>query len=179
MKPYPHTCPKCRNKAITPVNVSRRVVYRYDGKGYDLDIPDLPILQCGNCHFESHTNNTEERTLAAVRAKFDLLSPSEIEAQRQELGLTQRELARRIGTSEESISRWETGLVVQSRAMNKLLQVFFFVPSARAGLGSNGFRKVGEGGVSMMWASSSANLRFRSTGLQPATPSGNKLRECA
>ncbi|HVX86600.1 MAG TPA: type II TA system antitoxin MqsA family protein [Phycisphaerae bacterium] len=146
MKPYPHKCPKCRETTFAPANVSRVVTYRYDGKDHMFDIDDLPVLKCGRCQYEADTNDTEDRILSVMRSHLDLLSPSEIAENRERLQLTQRELARRIGTSEESICRWERGLVVQSRAMNKLLQVFFFIGAARNSLQADAFRRpVGAG----------------------------------
>jgi putative zinc finger/helix-turn-helix YgiT family protein len=138
MKPYPHKCPKCRQQAFAPAVVSRTVVYRYDGKDFRLEISNLPVLSCGQCGFEAHTNETEDCIIAKLRGTLQLLSPSQIESQRLALGLTQKRLARLISTSEESISRWESGLVIQSRSMNKLLQLYLFVPEMRSLVSTSG-----------------------------------------
>ncbi len=46
----------------------------------------------------------------------------------------QQELAARIGVAEATISRWETGTLIPSRAMDNLLRLSFALPAARAAL---------------------------------------------
>jgi transcriptional regulator with XRE-family HTH domain len=43
-------------------------------------------------------------------------------------------LAERLGVAEETISRWETGALIQSRAMDNLLRVYFANADVRAAL---------------------------------------------
>ncbi|MFC1963916.1 helix-turn-helix domain-containing protein [Chloroflexota bacterium] len=46
-----------------------------------------------------------------------------IQALRRHLGLTQRELAERLGTRQQTISEWETGLYQPRGASNTLLSM--------------------------------------------------------
>lgn len=39
--------------------------------------------------------------------------------------MTQQELAEQLGIAKETILRWETGGMIQSRAMDNLLRLFF------------------------------------------------------
>ncbi len=48
------------------------------------------------------------------------------------MGLPQRELAERLGVSVETISRWENGILTQTRAVDRYLRLYFGVPAARA-----------------------------------------------
>jgi DNA-binding transcriptional regulator YiaG len=82
------------------------------------------------------SNHTDEQISRALRDKLELLQPDEIRASREGLHLTQKVLAQRIGVAPETISRWESGLLIQSRAMNTLLRLFFEVPEARGVLGA-------------------------------------------
>jgi transcriptional regulator with XRE-family HTH domain len=75
--------------------------------------------------------------MSALRKKLGLLHPEEIKTNRESLGLKQRELAEHLGTAEETISRWENGLMIQSRAMDKLLRLYFYLPEARQTLSTN------------------------------------------
>jgi transcriptional regulator with XRE-family HTH domain len=54
-----------------------------------------------------------------------LLTPQEMQERRARLGMNQQELAEQLGVAKETISRWETGAMIQSRAMDNLLRLFF------------------------------------------------------
>ena len=45
--------------------------------------------------------------------------------------MSQQELAEQLGVAKETISRWETGAMIQSRAMDNLLRLFFESEEAR------------------------------------------------
>jgi DNA-binding XRE family transcriptional regulator len=44
---------------------------------------------------------------------------------RANLELSQQEMAEQVGVATETISRWEAGGLIQSRAMDNLLRLFF------------------------------------------------------
>ena len=77
-------------------------------------------------------------------AQLDLLSGDQIRTNREELGLSQRSLAEHLGVAVETISRWENGVLTQTRAMDRYLRVYFGVPAARAALvGKSGTSHLG------------------------------------
>ncbi len=43
-------------------------------------------------------------------------------------------MAQQMGVAVETISRWENGVLTQTRAMDRYLRVYFGVPAARAAL---------------------------------------------
>jgi len=49
-----------------------------------------------------------------------------------QLGLKQQALAERLGVAPETISRWVNGALIQSRAMDNLLRLYFALPEVRA-----------------------------------------------
>ena len=57
---------------------------------------------------------------AKVRPKWDNAS---VQALRRHLGLTQRELAERLGTRQQTISEWETGMYQPRGASVTLLSI--------------------------------------------------------
>ena len=65
-------------------------------------------------------------------AEERLLTPQQIREGREALGLQSKELAERLGVAKETLSRWETGMMIQSRAMDNLLRAYFAVPEVRA-----------------------------------------------
>ncbi|HEV2643493.1 MAG TPA: helix-turn-helix domain-containing protein, partial [Candidatus Elarobacter sp.] len=60
--------------------------------------------------------------VSAERAHEGLLTPLEIRALREALGLTQEALEARLGAGKKSVVRWEAGRVRQSRANDRLLR---------------------------------------------------------
>ncbi len=49
--------------------------------------------------------------------------------------MSQQELAEQLGVAKETICRWETGAMIQSRAMDNLLRLFFESEEVRRLLG--------------------------------------------
>ena len=79
----------------------------------------------------------DEQIARALRNHLGLLSADQIRTNREQLGLNQRQLAERLGVAVETISRWETGALTQSRAMDRYLRIYFGVPAVRVALESN------------------------------------------
>lgn len=102
-------------------------------------IPDLELTVCTNpdCHPE-HPDDTvlvdeaaSWRITEETYRQLRLLTPAEIRAGREKLGLSQQELQQLLGLGGNSLSRWETGRIYQSRSMDTLLRIMFDVPEAQ------------------------------------------------
>lgn len=128
---YPWRCTDCGKDAVNPVLVDRTVQIKYEGALQSVRVPQLPISRCENCDAVLEDTRTEEAIHLALRKQLGLLSPAEIRTAREELGLTQEQLAERNSFAAESLSRWETGSVIQSRAYDKLLRLYFGSPKVR------------------------------------------------
>jgi putative zinc finger/helix-turn-helix YgiT family protein len=107
-------------------------------------IPDLDLIVCTNpdCRPE-HPSDTvllddaaSWRITEETYRQLGLLTSAEILAGREKLGLNQQELQRLLGLGGNSLSRWESGRVYQSRSMDTLLRLVFNVPAALAYLGN-------------------------------------------
>jgi putative zinc finger/helix-turn-helix YgiT family protein len=98
---------------------------KHDGAAFAVRLPDLAIPTCRNCGERLFTAETEDRIFAALRNQVGLLTPPEMEQWRSQLHLSQAEVAEQLGVTQETISQWETGAIIQSRAMDKLLRLFF------------------------------------------------------
>jgi len=116
---------ECRAKEVFPQVTDYISTVKHDGREYTVHIPDLEIPTCRKCGEQVFTASMDDRIIAALRAQAGLLFPQEIHKQRNRLGMTQQELADQIGVAEETISRWETGGMIQSRSMDNLLRLFF------------------------------------------------------
>jgi putative zinc finger/helix-turn-helix YgiT family protein len=113
------------------VHVDRHVQVKHEGTLHEITIPDFPVEKCGVCGEITIGSETDTIVAAALRKHLDLLQPDRIRAARKRLGMTQQELAERLGCASETLSRWESGVLVQSRAYDRMLRVYFKVPAAR------------------------------------------------
>jgi len=128
-KPFPWRCPKCLKRAVQPnVLPEYQAKAKHDGRLHEFTIPALQVARCQACGEVLFTNETDEQISRALRENLGLLQPEQIRALRAER--TQQDFADLLGTATETISRWETGVVIQSRSMDKFLRIFMTLPEA-------------------------------------------------
>lgn len=133
-RPFPWRCSDCREKAIFPKPTDFTITVKHDGRPYEVRISGLEIPTCRNCGEQVFTGVEDDRITEALREQINLLKPEEIRRRRKELELNQQELAEQLGVAKETISRWESGAVIQSRAMDNLLRLFFESDDTRSRL---------------------------------------------
>jgi putative zinc finger/helix-turn-helix YgiT family protein len=133
-KPFPWRCPECGKKEVRPATVQHTSQVKHDGRLYTVEIPALRVPQCGAYGELVFDNDADEQIARALRERLGLLSAEQIRRNREDLVLSQRALAEHLGVAVETISRWETGALTQTRAMDRYLRVYFGVPAARAAL---------------------------------------------
>ncbi len=121
-------------KTVQPVNLQHTSQIKHDGRLYIVKIPALRVPQCGACGELLFDNDADQQISHALREQLGLLSSDQIRKNREDLGLSQRVMAEHLGVAVETISRWETGALNQTRAMDRYLRVYFGVPAARAAL---------------------------------------------
>jgi putative zinc finger/helix-turn-helix YgiT family protein len=114
--------------------VSHTSQVKHDGRLYAVEVPRLRVPQCAACGELVFDNAADEQIAQALREQLGLLLSSDIRRQREELNLSQRQLAEYLGVAVETISRWETGALTQSRAMDRYLRVYFGLPEVRMAL---------------------------------------------
>ena len=127
-KPYPWTCGNCTQKKVQPVIGDYATQFKHDGKLYDIVLSQVEIPTCQNCGTVQTGIEFGDKVTKALREIVDLLAPNEIKQQRTALNLNQEQLGDCIGAAKESISRWETGALIQSVSTDKLLRMFFKHP---------------------------------------------------
>ncbi len=137
-RPFPWRCPECGQRKVQPATVTYTTEIKHDGRLYTVKIPELRVPQCEACGEMVFDTQADEQIARELRRQLGLLSADQIRTNRENLWLSQRQLAERLGVAVETISRWETGALTQSRAMDRYLRVYFGVPAVRAALESNG-----------------------------------------
>lgn len=130
-RPFPWRCVHCKAKEVVPRPTDHTADVTYDGQVYTVRIPDLVIPTCGNCGAKVFGIGDDDRIREALRAQVGLLAPEQIAQGRARLAMTQQELAEQLGVSVETVARWEAGGIIQSRALDNLLRVFFESDEAR------------------------------------------------
>ncbi len=133
-KPFPWRCRKCLKREVYPATIAYTAEVSHDGRLYQVPVPALEIPKCRSCGELVFTTRVDEQITAALRGQLRLLTPIQIREGRKALGMLQQELAERLGVAEATISRWETGILIQSRAMDNFLRTYFALPEVRAAL---------------------------------------------
>jgi putative zinc finger/helix-turn-helix YgiT family protein len=130
-RPFPWRCPNCLKLEVRLETFPRTVSVNHDGRVHELQIPELRAPRCGACGEILIDNQVDEQVNAALRSRVGLLSPEDIQSRREALGVSRKDLALVVPTTEESLSRWEAGAQIQSKAMDELLHRAFDLLLAR------------------------------------------------
>jgi putative zinc finger/helix-turn-helix YgiT family protein len=133
-KPFPWCCPHCGKKEVQPLATDYEVQVKHDGRLYNLLIEMFLIPTCRHCGERLFSVAEDERICDALRQKLNLLAPEQIRSRIRELGLSQKEVASQLNIAEETLSRWVTGTMIQSKAMDTLLRLYFDIPQVRSSL---------------------------------------------
>ncbi len=100
--------------------------------GESVAVEDIPHFSCRKCGNEllklDVAQHVFETANALYRQRHHLLSGAEILAIRKQLKLTQVQLAALLKLGGNTLSRWESGRIVQSAAMDTLLRLLRDVP---------------------------------------------------
>jgi DNA-binding transcriptional regulator YiaG len=132
MKPFPWKCGQCRERAVKEATLDQYTTeLEHDGRKYAVSLTNFVVARCENCGAMTFGDGANRRLSEALRAAAGLLQPSEIRANREALGFTQKSLAGYLRIAEATLSRWETGAQIQQRSMDAFLRTFFEVPDAR------------------------------------------------
>ena len=131
-RPFPWPCSDCFTLTVVPTVVDYTAKVKQDGVIHELYLPAIEVPRCLTCGQLTITTAVDEKVNDALRARLRLLTPAQIRKGIGELGLNQQEFAERLGVAAETISRWVNGGLIQSRAMDNLLRLFFALPQVRA-----------------------------------------------
>jgi putative zinc finger/helix-turn-helix YgiT family protein len=130
-KRFPIRCIECGQQAVYPTTITKNILKKHDGRPYEITVNEMPVTACHACGHVYFSAASDDQINAALRDKLALLSPLQIKANIEALGISQREAARRLGVAAETLSRWISGAIIQSRAMDNLLRAFFACPDLR------------------------------------------------
>jgi putative zinc finger/helix-turn-helix YgiT family protein len=130
-RPFPWPCSNCVTRTVVPAVIEYTAKVKHDGVIHELHFPALEVPRCQTCGETVITTAVDEQINEALRAHLRFLTPAQIRKGIETLGLKQQELADRLGVAPETISRWVNGALIQSRAMDNLLRLYFALPEVR------------------------------------------------
>jgi putative zinc finger/helix-turn-helix YgiT family protein len=133
-RPFPWRCRQCGKREVTLAKTSYAAEVRHDGRLHEFTIPDLELPVCQACGERVFTEKVDAQVNDALRAHLGLLTPSQIRDAIKRVRMSQKELAKRLGIAEATLSRWLGEVQIQSRSMDTLLRVFFGFPDVRVAL---------------------------------------------
>jgi putative zinc finger/helix-turn-helix YgiT family protein len=131
-RPFPWRCSDCFTLTVVPTVIDYTARVKQDGVVHELHLPGIEVPRCQTCGALTCTTAVDELVNDALRSHLRLLTPAQIRKGIEQLGLQQQELAERLGVAPETISRWVNGALIQSRAMDNLLRIYFAIPEVRA-----------------------------------------------
>lgn len=133
-RPFPWRCARCGQNEVYPATVAYATERHHDDSIYHLEFAALKSPKCRSCGELVFSLSVSDQIEDALRAKAGLLMPEDVRSRRVALGLTPGELSRRIGYPEDTVGRIEERFLIQSRALDIMLRLYFAFQNVREAL---------------------------------------------
>jgi putative zinc finger/helix-turn-helix YgiT family protein len=121
-------CPNCGGKELE----LKRGTYRFEPPaiipGGAMVLQDGEWEECENCGHQLLSPELNRKLQALSIQRQGLLPPAQIKAIREKLGLTQREMADRLGVGDKTYTRWESGRSIQNKSSDNLIRAWNHAP---------------------------------------------------
>jgi putative zinc finger/helix-turn-helix YgiT family protein len=125
-------CPSCGHQPLVARRIRDEFEYGPDEDRITIVADDVPVLACQNPECGEILYGPEAAAVRhqAICRALGLLSPAEIKALRERLGPGQDDFARLTGIGVATLSRWERGRLLQTRALDRYLHLLAALPQA-------------------------------------------------
>jgi len=118
----PRGCPSCGHLSLEQRLVHERFEYGGEDKTVWVEVENVPVEVCGHCGEPFSGPAAAAVRHDAICKTLGLLTPADIRALRERFAMTQEQFAVSTGIGVATISRWERGRWVQTRAHDRLLR---------------------------------------------------------
>jgi putative zinc finger/helix-turn-helix YgiT family protein len=125
-------CPSCGQQTLVRQQIEDEFEYGPDDGRIKIVAHAVPVLVCQNpdCGETLYGPEAARVRHQAICSALGLLTPSQINALRERLGRNQAEFAELTGIGVATLSRWERGRLLQTRALDRYLRVLDALPQA-------------------------------------------------
>jgi putative zinc finger/helix-turn-helix YgiT family protein len=122
MRELGEECAICGSASAHRSVKTQQFAYRENGEDILL-VADIPVISCGACGEVYTAEGAEEAQHDAVCRYLKRLTPGEIRALRQRLGMSQAKFAEAARIGVASIKRWESGSLIQNASLDVRLRL--------------------------------------------------------
>lgn len=116
-------CPECGFEKL--VETSEPLTENF--KGEKITVYNITRYECPHCHeyviSADQGKKMTEQLHSQYRKRLGLLSPEEIKGIRKKYGWTQADFEKVLGVTFPTVSRWESGRVIQAKPVDTLMRV--------------------------------------------------------
>jgi putative zinc finger/helix-turn-helix YgiT family protein len=123
-------CASCNQQPLVARRIRDEFEYGPDDERLTVIAEDVPVLVCPACGETLYGPEAAAVRHQAICRTLGLLSPAEIKALRERLGPDQDDFARLTGIGVATLSRWERGRLLQTRALDRYLRLLDALPQA-------------------------------------------------
>jgi HTH-type transcriptional regulator/antitoxin MqsA len=123
-------CPSCGHQPLEARRIRDEFEYGPDEERITVVAEAVPVLVCPACGEVLYGPEAAVVRHQAICRALGLLSPAEIKALRERLGPDQEDFARLTGIGVATLSRWERGRLLQTRALDRYLRLLDTLPQA-------------------------------------------------
>ena len=116
-------CPVCGEGDLVARRITEKFEHGPDDDRVTVEARDVPVEVCNGCGESCSGPESARVRHEAVCKAHGLLSPNEIKAIREQRDMSQSQFANLTGISEPSLSRWERGRLLQSKALDRYLRL--------------------------------------------------------
>ncbi|MCM8760828.1 MAG: type II toxin-antitoxin system MqsA family antitoxin [Candidatus Omnitrophica bacterium] len=116
-------CPLCNDGYLEDEISDHETYFREGTRNIKLVVKNLNIKRCNKCKEEFLPKEALNRVQAEKHKKRGLLTMEQLKEIRQKLGYTQEEMADLLGVGKKSYLRWEKGLYLQNKAMDRYIRL--------------------------------------------------------
>jgi putative zinc finger/helix-turn-helix YgiT family protein len=126
----PRKCPTCGRQQLVPRLIREEFDYGPGEERVKVVAENVPVLVCEACQETLYGPEAARVRHQAICRALRLLTPDEIKTVRESLGKSQAEFAQMTGIGVATLSRWERGRLIQTRALDSYLRLLQALPEA-------------------------------------------------